>query len=40
MLVNKNRMVVTIQNFEPFGKKWLTIFDTILEDFAVTETII
>ena len=38
----QNRMVRTIQNFELFDKKWLTIFDSvdvILEDASVIETI-
>ena len=34
----KNRMVRTIQNLELFDKKWLTIFDNIM-DVSVTETI-
>ena len=48
----KNCMVQTIQNFQLFDKKWLTIFDkkivyhfwqkadAILEDVSVTETIV
>ena len=39
----RNRMVPTIQNFEAFGKKGLTIFDSvnaILKDVTVTETIV
>ena len=33
-------MVRTIQNFELFDKKWLTIFDAILDDVSVIETIV
>ena len=29
----QNRMVLTIQNFEFFDKKWLTIFDSMLTPF-------
>ena len=40
----QNRMVRTIQNFELFDKKWLTIFDNVLtpflEEVPVTETIV
>ena len=39
----QNHMVRTIQNFELFDKKWLTIFDifdAILKDVSVTETIV
>ena len=42
----QNHEVQTIQNFELFGKKWLTILDkvltpgAILEDISVTETIV
>ena len=40
----QNQMVQTIQNFELFDKKWLTIFDksvdAILEDISETETIV
>ena len=40
----QNRMVWTILNFGLFNKKWLTIFDkvfdAILEDVCVTETIV
>ena len=40
----QNRMVRSVQNFELFDKKWLTIFDkgvdAILEDVPVTETIV
>ena len=36
----QNRMVRNIQNFELFGKKWLTIFeksvDAILEEVPMT----
>ena len=37
MKFEQNRMVQTIQNFELFDKKWLTIFDSvdaILKDFC------
>ena len=34
MLVEEqNRMVRTIQNFELFDKKWLTIFENVLTPF-------
>ena len=39
----ENRVVWTIQKCVFFGKKWLTIFDSvdaILEDVPVTETIV
>ena len=40
----QNRMVQTVQNFEPLDNKWLTIFlqrvDAILEDVSVTEIIV
>ena len=37
----QNRMVRTIQNFKLFDqKKWLIIFDTILEEVFVTETVV
>ena len=36
----QNRMVRTIQNFGIFGKKWLTIFDKVLKDVSVTETVV
>ena len=40
----QNRMVRTVQNFELFDKKWLTIFwqcvDAILKDVSVTEIIV
>ena len=29
----QNRMVQTVQNFELFDKKWLTIFDKVLTPF-------
>ena len=29
----QNRMVWTVQNFELFDKKWLTIFDKVLTAF-------
>ena len=29
----QNRMVRTVQNVEPFDKKWLTIFDKVLTPF-------
>ena len=32
----QNRMVRTIQNFERFDKKWLTIFDKVLTPFWET----
>ena len=32
----QNRMVRTIQNFELFDKKWLTIFDQVLTQFWKT----
>ena len=32
----QNRMVQTKQNFEPFDKKWLTIFDKVLTSFYRT----
>ena len=32
----QNRMVQTIQNFELFDKKWLTIFDKVLTPFWKT----
>ena len=32
----QNRMVRTIQNFELFDKKWLTIFDKVLTPFWKT----
>ena len=31
--IEQNRMVRTIQNFELFDKKWLTIFDKVLMPF-------
>ena len=44
MKFEENRMVRTIQYFELFDKKWLTIFDKvcddILEDVPVIETIV
>ena len=40
----QNRVIRTLQNFELFDKKWLTIFeqsaDAILEDVSVNETIV
>ena len=33
MKFEQNRMVWTIQNFELFDKKWLTIFDKVLTPF-------
>ena len=36
----QNRMVRTIKIFKLFDKIWLTIFDTILEEVSVTETIV
>ena len=32
----QNRMVRTMQNFEIFDKKWLTIFDKVLKPFWKT----
>ena len=32
----QNRMVRTIQNFELFDRKWLTIFDKVLTQFLET----
>ena len=32
----QNRMVRNIQNFEHFGKKWLTIFEKVLTPFWKT----
>ena len=32
----QNRMVGTVQNFELFDKKWLTIFDKLLTPFWKT----
>ena len=36
MKFEQNRMVRTIQNFELFDKKWLTIFEKVLTPFWKT----